>query len=103
MQGSDLEDVVRKEKTCRFWPGPKGMAYLAGFFIAVVIGGNAILNSARPSNVPEHYVAGKNKKRVFYERWIYHGEKTANDIYEKFFGGSGTQPVEKRDGYLTKD
>lgn len=106
MQGSDLEDNVRKEKPCRFWPGTiRDYVFLGAFLATVIVGGNAILQSARPEFETEVTVEAKKKnKREFYERWLYHSSKNAGELYEQFFGeGRSAPPVEKKDGYISKD
>lgn len=107
MQSSDIGDIVRKEKTYRFWPGKfRDYVFLGAFLTTVIVGGNAILNSARPETEAEIVVedAKKRKQRNYIERIFYRGGKAKDAAYDLIFGSNeSAQPSKQNDGYLTNN
>lgn len=97
---------MRKEKTFRHWPAKFSDYLLLGaLFAAVTVGGNALLQSARPETEAEIVVEDvkKRKQRNYFERLLYRGGKAKDVAYDMIFGSTEEAPRKQEEGYLTNN
>ncbi len=98
--------MVRKEKTPKFWPGKfREYVLLGAFLTTVIMGGKAILHSARPETEAEVTVENTNerKKRNYVERLFYRGGKAKDAAYDMIFGSGVDEQPKQTDGYISNN